>query len=250
MNDRYAALKALIPREHGAYIVLIASVCTGIGRARMFTADSVIAILTVGFAYLSHAPLQRWYKSRRHADAVSGALLLGVAGICALPLFFSLRFFWGFVVGEALIYLFSSWMNWNKQKRSIANEFIVFCGFCMTSPLMYYASLRHLDNIAFTLWLFNLANFGSTIFSVKIRLHGKAYILPTVIYMMIAALTLCAIAYIGVFPWQLLLAFVPLLLKISFYSLRPEWFRSARLQTIGVIETFAAAAFAALVIFL
>ncbi|HET7152504.1 MAG TPA: YwiC-like family protein [Candidatus Kapabacteria bacterium] len=250
MNERYAALKVIVPKEHGAYIVLIASVFTGIGKARVFTADSVLAILSVGLAYLSHAPLQRWHKSRRRADALVGTALLGIAGVCALPLILSLRLYWVFVVAGALIYLISSWMNWNNQKRSIANEFIVFGGFCMASPLVYYASTGSLNDAALTLWIFNLLFFCSTIFSVKIRLHGKAYILPTIFYMIVSALALCALAYIGVFQWLLLLAFIPLLLKISFYSLRPEWFRTARLQAIGVIETFAAAAFAALMIFL
>jgi hypothetical protein len=255
MNVATSGLKRMLPKEHGAYIILITSMITGIARARSVTSGTVLTVFMVGFAYLSYTPLLQWMRSKERTGFRSQPFIYGITGMglavmCSIPLFLSLRYFGVFIGVGALVYVFAFFLNRGRQKRMVVNEFIVFASLCAAAPLGYYASTGTLNDTVLTLWIFNLLFFCSTIFSVKIRLHGKAFILPTAIYMTLAALVLCGFAFVGVFPWQLLLAFVPLLLKISFYSLRPEWFRNARLQAIGVIETFAAAAFAVLVIFL
>src|SRR5581483_9643988 len=104
-------LRTLLPKEHGAYIALIVGCITGIGCAHSFTSNTLLIVLAIAFAYLSHAPLLQWLKQRgrqtHSALLMIGASGLVIAAICTLPLMASRKYFGGFVIAGGIAFALS-----------------------------------------------------------------------------------------------------------------------------------------------
>jgi hypothetical protein len=131
----------------------------------------------------------------------------------------------------------------HREQKSIFNEFITFAAVCLAAPLAYAATTGTLSATAMGLWVLNTLYFSSTIFTVKLRKPKTSSIIPGVVYHAIAILIITPLYYFGWLPLIAALAFGLALLKFGLIAWNQEWYRTAKIQWVAMLETGTAFSF-------
>jgi hypothetical protein len=131
----------------------------------------------------------------------------------------------------------------HREQKSIFNEFITFAAVCLAAPLAYAATTGTISATAMGLWVLNTLYFSSTIFTVKLRKPKTSSIIPGVVYHAIATLIIAALYYFGWLPLIAALGFGLALLKFGLIAWNQEWYRTAKIQWVAMLETGTAFSF-------
>ncbi len=135
----------------------------------------------------------------------------------------------------------------HREQKSIFNELITFAAVCLAAPLAYAATTGTISATAMGLWALNTLYFSSTIFTVKLRKPKTSSPVPGVVYHAIATLIIAALYYFGWLSLVTALAFGLALLKFGMISLNQEWYRTAKIQWVAMLETGTAFCFLTIV---
>ena len=161
----------MLPREHGAWVLLIAPIMVGFMAAPVFSpAAAALFALGAGAAFLLRAPLQeliarpgdrralRWLGFYAVLTAGSFLPLIALLGCWKLLLF---------AVPACLLLVQNLAANKSGRRFSAVNEAAGVLGLCLGGPAAYYAASYELGPRAWTLWLLCSAFFLGPIFHVK-----------------------------------------------------------------------------------
>ncbi len=179
MEHTHPGFRLLIPREHGAWAMLIAPLVTGIGVAGMVNGDTVFFTLTAFGFFLLRFPLMLALKSRA-LDArgfalrwsavyaaltfISGAILLLstrqwiLVGLGAL----------GFAT--LVVYL---WLAARRAEMTVWGEWIGIAGLALGAPGAYVVARGALDASATALYVLNAIYFGGTVLYIKFKVREQ-----------------------------------------------------------------------------
>lgn len=175
--------KAVIPKEHGAWAVLLVPMFVGAAVAEGWTWNFVLLVLAALFMFLSYVPAQgvlRHYfvntqtEERFRQNAFwSGAYL--VAGMSfAVPLLaqgYLLLLVPGFTGMAAFL---AHFFLTRRFPKTIPGDLLAVCGLTLTAPAAYYVGTGVLDGTAALLWLFNVLFFGSSVFYVHMKIRATS----------------------------------------------------------------------------
>jgi hypothetical protein len=161
----------MLPREHGAWAILIAPVLVGLLGAPAFSPAATV-LFSVGAlaAFLVRAPLQALMA--KPGDRRAQAWLALYAVLTAAS-FFPLIVLLGrwklllFAVPSGLLLAGNLRANASGRRFSLFNEAAGVLGLCLGAPAAYYATSARLGPRAWTLWLLSSAFFVGPIFHVK-----------------------------------------------------------------------------------
>jgi hypothetical protein len=239
-----------LSHEHGVYVVLLVSFLTGAALAQAWTLATTLALVCAFLGFQAEHPIVLQIKQRRSLKPrflVWGGLYSAVSGAIAFWLYLSSPVLLWLYLGAVAALVVDAVSVLHREQKSIFNEFVTFAAVCLAAPLAYAATTGTISATAMGLWVLNTLYFSSTIFTVKLRKPKTSSIVPGVVYHAIATLIVAALYYLGWLPLIAALAFGLALLKFGIVAWNQEWYRTAKIQWVAMLETGTAFCFLTLV---
>lgn len=245
---------APLPREHGAWAMLVVPVWVGIGTTGVVNGPVILFALTAFGFFLLRYPLMLAVKSRAPTARSNALRWSAIYGALTL------------VFGAALVVLFPNWLLvplgalgfisiaaylWNAAHRAemtTAGEWIGIAGLALGAPGVYLVAMRQLDVTAVALYLLNLFYFGGTVFYVKFKVREQPRLARvsdhwstlfwagrvTLAYHLLVLVLVAAFAILGIVPALAPIAFIPVVCKtIGGVATSPS---RLNLRRLGLIE--------------
>jgi hypothetical protein len=266
-HERRQAL--IVPREHGAWGLLLVPMITGAGLAFHESRNSIpfLLLLTSALALfwlrtpleslLGTSAMRAQTKDERHTVIFAIAILTSVAAVGLVTLLWAGRNAGLWWIGAAAGAAFAGQALLKKLGRStrMLSQIVGTIGLTSAAPAAYYVITGKFDATAWTLWVVNLAFAGNQIHYVQLRLHtarvegfrarrspGWAFAAGQLA--LTAALTVACVG--GLLPQFASLAFAPLLFRGWFYFIQKP--APLAVRKLGWSELAQAAAFCVLLI--
>lgn len=266
----HARLRALvIPREHGAWGMLLVPLASGaaVGLMRGGQAPSLGFFITAALAvFWLRTPAESWLGTSplRAQTAAERRLVLSFA--LFLSTFAALMLaslFWDgknrdlLPLGAVAALAFAVQAFFKRLSRSLRMTAQVCgaIGLTAAAPAAYCVVSGHFDVIAAALWLANWLFAGDQIHFVQLRLHaaraqamrerlwrGRAFLAGQIGLMVVLILA----AKFALLPWLALLAFLPVLTRGAAWFFRPA--QPLAVRRLGWSELAHSLAFGALLI--
>jgi hypothetical protein len=236
--------------EHGVYVVLLVSFLTGAAAASDWTLATTLALVCAFCGFQAEHPLVLQIKQRRSLKPrflVWGGLYSIVSLAIALWLYFSHPVLLWIYLGAIAAFIVDAFSVLHREQKSIFNEFITFAAVCLSAPLAYAATTGTISTEAIGLWAINTLFFCSTIFTVKLRKPKTSSPVPGMVYHALATLMIAALYYLSWISLVTALAFGLALLKFGLISLNQQWYRTAKIQFVAMLETGTALCFLTIV---
>ncbi|MGB8011713.1 MAG: YwiC-like family protein [Terriglobales bacterium] len=243
-HGQSARIRALvIPREHGAWGLLLVPLFTGaaVGLAAtrqiwplMLFTVAVLALFwlrTPVESLLGTAALRAETPSERRTSLLASAVLLAVSAACLTGLLWNGRHRNLFLLGgiAALALVAQTFLRKLSRKLRMAAQMLGVIGLTCTAPAAYYVVTQRLDARAWVLWAANWIFAGNQIHFVQLRIHaaramtfgekfarGRLFFLAQVAFLPI----LIVAARLRLMPALVLLAFLPGLLRGFYWFFR------------------------------
>jgi len=146
-----------MPREHGAWGVLLIPFATAVGVSGVFDGRIALLLASVLCFYLARTS---WLKRRRKWTC----LLLALSVACVAPLLFVGQLWWLIAFGAV-----AAPLGFRKTERSLAMQLLAVGGLTLTAPAAWYAATGRLDTRSLLLWLLNVLYFAGGVFYVKMH---------------------------------------------------------------------------------
>ena len=259
----------IVPREHGAWGLLLVPMVTGAGVAFRESSNVVPALLLLVGAlalFWLRTPLESLLgTSAMHAQTAaerrSVAIVIGVLGTVAALALGSLlwagqnSFLWpiGAVAGAAVIG--QALLRKLGRRTRMLSEIVGTIGLTASGPAMYYVITGNFGLTACVIWAANLIFAGDQIHYVQLRIHTarvegfwnklkRGWAFAAGQFLMTAALTIACLS--GLIPAIASIAFSPLLFRGWFYFIQES--EPLAVRKLGWNELTHAAAFCVLFI--
>jgi hypothetical protein len=240
-SERRRAL--ILPREHGAWGLLLVPLLTGAGVALRHGGGvfPLLLLLTVALtlfwlrtpveSLLGTSALRAQTKEER---VTVGLVILGLGKVAVVALGVLLwagrnRGLWLLGGLAGVSFVAQALLKRFGQSTRMLSEVVGTMGLTLSAPAAYYVVTGKLDGTAWMLWLVNLAFAGNQIHYVQLRIHtvrvegvsnkfarGWAFAVGQVLM----ALVLAVVCLRGWMPWVALIAFVPILFRGWLYFFR------------------------------
>lgn len=246
VEERPAVAKPLattppMPREHGAWGILLIPFATAVGVSGVFDLKVALLLVSVLGFYVARTS---WLKMRssvaargpsvvasakgdergdhtapRSPPAATGArrwtgLLLATSFACVAPLVFLWHLWWLVAFGAV-----AAPLAFRKTERSVAMQLVAVAGLTLTAPAAWYAATGGLDRRAWLLWLLNVLYFAGGVFYVKmhvaaaIRRKPFESIAEKIRFGAVTLIYYGALAAFGVVLWPVGLAYAPVVVR-------------------------------------
>lgn len=231
-NSRARLHSLIVPREHGAWGMLLVPLATGAAVALLtggnasFLSSLIIAAITIFWlrtpveSWLGSSPLRAQSLEERSAVLQAILALALTASVALADLFWDGRHLQLLWLGAASGSSFAAQAGLKKLGRStrVLAQIVGAIGLTSTAPAAYYVAAGHMNSSALLLWLSNWLFAVNQIQFVQLRLHsarvdgiveklarGRAFLAAQ---SGVAVMLLIA-WYVGLLPWLVLVAFVP-----------------------------------------
>lgn len=240
---RRRRMALILPREHGAWGLLLVPMVTGVGIAcrESIHVLPVLLLLAAALALfwlrtpveslLGTSAMQTQTREERNAVAVVIAVLASAAAMALGTLLWAGRNPVLWLIGSAAGAAFVGQRLLKKlgRRTRMLSQIIGTIGLTASGPAAYYVVTGRFGLTAWMLWLMNLLFAGNQIHYVQVRIHtariegarsklARGWTFALGQFVMVAALI--ALALRGWTPWIALIAFVPVLLRGWFYFFR------------------------------
>ena len=233
-NVRLRAL--VVPREHGAWGMLLVPLATGgaVALSRGGQALPLLGFLVAAMAvFWLRTPLESWLGTtpmRAQTAMEKRSVLAFILALSAIAAMMFTALFWGggnrslIPLGaiSGLAFLTQAALKNLSRRLRIAAQVTGAVGLTAAAPAAYCVASGHFDLLALALWLANWLFAGDQIHFVQLRIHaarvhgigeklrlGRAFLAGQA---GLAAVLILAGSY-GLLPWAALLAFVPVLVR-------------------------------------
>ncbi len=249
--------------------MLLVAFVLGPGVGANLNVEVWLVLGLIAALFLARYPMVLWLK--RGGRGAEGGRMMRWTGIYSLaglllllPLL--LRYdLWGLLyLGVAYSVSLTAYVLLvsRRKDRTTWGELWAVAGASLAAPAAYYAATGRLGKTAFLLWLLSLLYSGASVFYVPMKFRHRNLSTPggewipsfregwrlgrrPLLYLGIMSLTLGLLALGGHIPSPALLAFLPLVVKTVYASIR---IRPASIRRIGFTEVAHVALFALLLI--
>jgi len=236
-----------MPREHGAWGILLIPFATAVGVSGVVDAKMVLLLASVLCFYIARTSFLK-----HHAKWTF--LLLAGSGLCTAPLLIVWHLWWLAAFGVV-----AAALAFRRTERKVAMQLIAVAGLTLTAPAAWYAATGSLDWPAWRLWVLNFLYFAGGVFYVK--LHVAAAIrhkpidciserlaLGTATLSYHAGMSAVLVVFVAMhwISWPVLLAYVTAVIRavVGVWRLTP----TLRIKRLGWTEVAYSLVFAVVVI--
>ncbi|MHB9112494.1 MAG: YwiC-like family protein [Thermoleophilia bacterium] len=227
----------VVPREHGAWAMLVVPYIVGVSIAGNLTAKVIAGLAGVLMLFFSRASLAPLLKSRAidgsfGTGSLSRWLNFAIFAAAGSSVFLYLMIagsFWQLGVVAAMgtaLFLVHEWLVWRRRERSASAELAGVALLTLTAPVAVIVSAcDSCVRLAIILWLLNATYFGASVFYVKMRLRTSArrrkpgsirdrFIAArgSIVYMAAVIVVLMVLSATDEIPFGAVAAFVPIFL--------------------------------------
>jgi hypothetical protein len=237
-------LRALVvPREHGAWGMLLVPLATGaaVGLMRGGQALPLLILFVAAMAvFWLRTPLESWLGTtplRAQTAAERRAVLAFILSLSAVAALMFTTLFWGgqnralLPIGAVVMLAFMAQVALKKLSRRLrmAAQLVGAIGLTATAPAACIVATGRLDSVAAALWLANWLFAGDQIHFVQLRIHaarveGMAGKLRRGRTFLAGQICLAGVLIVAatseILPWPALLAFAPVLFRGIAWFLR------------------------------
>jgi YwiC-like protein len=259
--NRQAWYRPLVSPEHGVYVVLLVSFLTGTAAAQQWNWATTLALICAFCGFQAEHPLVLQLKQRRSFKPrflVWGGFYGGIALTISLYLAltgsphtqFALL---GIYLGAITALIVDGISVWMRSQKTILNELVTFAAVCLCAPFAYTATTGEFSAVALALWAMNALFFSSTIFTVKLRKspkdeHSLAKTATRAwIYHAILPLLATGLYGFGLVSLLTASAMGVVLFKFGLIVWQQDWYRTAPIKFVAMLETFSALLFGGIV---
>lgn len=238
-------MKAMaIPREHGAWGMMLVPLATGaavaLGSARIAGGALALFVLAAMSLFWLRTPLEAWLGTsamKAHTEQERTLALKIIAVTAALAMTTVAALFAGghgrglLLIGAASAVAFAVQAGVKKLGRRgrMPAQVIGAIGLTSTAAGAYYVATGKLDQTALTLWLANWLFAGDQIHFVQVRIHASRAEtfdermkqgLPFFAGQIVLIGVVLAGCRLGIFPLAITLAFLPVLMRGTLWFVR------------------------------
>jgi hypothetical protein len=240
-RQRWLAL--ILPREHGAWGLLLVPMITGAGVAFRESSNffPFVLLLTAALVlFWLRTPLESWLgtsamraqtQEERRSVLFVVSYLATIAILALSMLLWSGRnpLLWLFGVAVGAAFVGQALLKKLGRRTRMLSEIVGTIGLTSSAPATYYVVTGKFGATAWVLWLANLIFAGNQIHYVQIRIHTARAIgtreklargwdfAAGQCVMIVFLTTLCLRGHL---PWIALLAFAPILLRGWYYFIQ------------------------------
>lgn len=157
-----APVRPPVPREHGAWGILLIPFATAVGVAGVWNLPVALLLVSVLCFYLARTS----YLKRQLRWTV---LLLAGSSAALLPLVLVGKRWWLLAVGAAVVPL-----AFRPTTRGLRAQLLAVAGLTLTAPAAWYAATGDLGGQAWRLWLLNALYFAGGVFYVKMHIAAAS----------------------------------------------------------------------------
>ena len=198
-----------MPREHGAWGILLIPLATAVGVSGVFDLKVVLLLASVLCFYVART-------SYLKGKVKWTTMLLAGSVACVVPLLVVWHLWWLAAFGAV-----ATPLAFRKTERSLTMQLLAVCGLTLTAPAAWYTATGHLGTQALLLWLLNVLYFAGGVLYVKMHVaaairHGDSKLrlgAPVLIYYALLLLVLLAMALSYVISFWVLLAYTPVVAR-------------------------------------
>ncbi|MDJ0595279.1 MAG: YwiC-like family protein [Pleurocapsa sp. MO_226.B13] len=235
--------------EHGVYVMLIVSFLTGAAAAQHWTWGTTLALICGFCGFQAEHPLVWQIKQRK---SLKPRLLLWASLYGGVAVAIALWLLWQSSNKLPLLLIYSGAIAalifdlvsvWQRQQKSRRNELVTFAAVCLSAPLAYTVTLNMLSQVAIALWILNTLFFSSAIFTVKLRKTKTASIIPAIVFHGMATAIALILWLTGWLSPITALAFGVALIKFILILWQKNWYCTAKIQQVALLETLSSFAF-------
>jgi len=230
----------ILPREHGAWGLLLVPLVTSAGVAFRESGHVVPLLLLLAAAlalFWLRTPVESLLgmsAMRAQTNEELRAVAIVIAGLAAVAALALGTLLWAgrnpdlWLMGAAAAAAFIAQALLKKLGRSarMLSEIVGTIGLTSSAPAAYYVITGKFGATAWMLWLANLIFAGNQVHYVQVRIHtarvegvrakfarGWAFAVGQIVMALVLALACLR----GLMPWLALIAFVPILFRGWFY---------------------------------
>lgn len=188
--------KPPMPREHGAWGILLIPFATAVGVAGVWNLPLALLLVSILCFYVARTS---YLKSNTRWTF----MLLAASGAATLPLLLVWKLWWLAAFGVV-----ATPLAFRKTERSVPMQLLAVAGLTLTAPAAWYVATGQLDC---RLWLLNALYFAGGVFYVKMHIataiaRRPAQRAATLIYY-------GALAIVAAWWWPVGLAFAPVIVR-------------------------------------
>ncbi len=240
-RERNRAL--IVPREHGAWGLLLVPMVTAAGIAFRQSGNvfPFVLLLTAALAlFWLRTPLESLLgisvmraetKEERSSVAFVVGYLAVIAALALAMLLWAGRnpLLWFIGAGAGIAFVGQALLRRMGRRTRMLSEVVGTIGLTASAPAAFYVITGKFGATGWMLWLANLIFAGNQIHYVQIRIH-TAKVIGTLaklarawtfaVGQLVMAALLALTCQLGWMPWIALLAFVPLLLRGWYYFIQ------------------------------
>lgn len=251
---RPAAARVPVPKEHGAWFVLLHGILLGAATTDSLTVPMALVAAAAFLTFVSMQGIKQVARRLRYREEgetlrvprssvafLAGAAAVGLAAVLGWNL--PVLFLWGGLsVVLAAVY---AWLFFHRRDRSVLGEWLGILGLTMAAGAVRTAESGQLDPRALMLWAIAFLYFGHTVPYVKLRVRqlrgaasswlGRLGEARTALLFGIAGVVIASgIAVLESLPWLLVVPFALALGKVLVIALRGKG--PQRLAHVGYAE--------------
>lgn len=244
-NSRARLRSLIIPREHGAWGMLLAPLATGavvglLAGGRVLTLP-LLVVATLAIFWM-RTPIESWLGTspiRAQSDEERSALMRAIVALAVIAGIALAGLFWGgqntdlFALGviASLAFLLQMGLKRLGRETRILAQLAGAISLTSTAPAAYCVVVGRLDASALLLWFSNWLFAVNQIQFVQLRIHSARVIRVMqklahgqgfLFTQLAAGATLLLMWRARMLPGLVLLAFVPALLRSLVWFLRPS----------------------------
>ena len=243
----------IVPREHGAWGLLLVPMVTAAGVAFRESSNvfPFVLLLTAALAlFWLRTPLEsllgisamRAETKEERSSVAFVVLYLAIVALLASSMLLwagQNRLLWAIGAAAGVAFVAQAVLRKMGRRTRMLSEIVGTIGLTASAPAVYYVITGRFGITGWMLWLANLTFAGNQIHYVQIRIHtaklvgvraklARAWTFGLGQFAMAAVLAVTC--WLGWMPWLVLLAFVPLLLRGFYYFVqKPAPLRVRRL---------------------
>ena len=237
----------------------------GLTVAPIWHWSALLAMVAVLSLFLARYPIETLIKTKkRNSMLIAWSIIYSVLAILSAGWLIMIDRLIGLVpiglLGAALM-LFHFRLAAQRQEMSALGELSGIAALALGAPIVYTAASGQLDATAFVLWLINSLYFGGTVFYIKLKVRQQprrpapdrisqrlVQAKACLTYQTVTLAIVVTLVMLQVVPMLIVLAFLPITLKVLVGAYRWQDKHSLSLPRLGLIELFHSALFALLVI--
>jgi archaellum biogenesis protein FlaJ (TadC family) len=257
-----------LPKEHGSWAMFAVPLIIGFAVAAQWQWRAIWLIGAALGLFLVRFPIDTLIKTRKRpttdrAKLIRWAIVYGsIAAVCGGWLIVFVQLYWLIPLGvlSAALLIYHWWLVERRREMSARGELAGIFGLALGAPLAYYVSTSVLNGTALGLWVVTALYFGGTVFYIKLKVRQqpkepapdrvserlvKAKACLT--YQSVVLTLVILLVAFQRLPALVVLAFVPMTVKVLYGATHWQDRKSLSLPRLGVIEVIHSAMFAMLI---